>query len=375
MSATQRLAAVCQLPSGSPPKVGLDTCCVEYYLGNPPKQPWADCLDPLFQAAVNGHVELYVSTVVVSELLAHRYYASRNQAGYDPELDLLAILDRHFEVLDVNGDVARAAGRLRGTYLPGDKITLKTPDVLIGATSVSNAHAMFVTNDADLAEALQSVNCLYLRDIALEWLAGWFPASCLAGTHPIMPAAGGVGLPGNPTLVSSELGSIRPDPSASWQRILADALNVAAAVNVPCLFFVLSEQDGGATVTQEVLYWHDGLNRVPKKMVQRLHDHLGYSLRGTKSPRQGRSIHTFFCSSIARARAFQTTFASRSAHKRESEAWNSYLRPLWEFREALRMPQTTWLFCEDGVARSLNAGKTADAIVQAANVLGWKEER
>jgi predicted nucleic acid-binding protein len=375
MSATQQLAAVCQPPSGLPPKVGLDTCCVQYYIGNPPMQPWADCLDPLFQAAVNGHVELYVSTVVVSELLAHVHYASRKLAGYDPELDLLAILERHFEVLDVNEDVARAAGRLRGTYLSGDRITLKTPDALIGATSISNGHAMFVTNDAELAEALKSANCIYLRDIALEWLAGRFPVSCLAAHHPIMPAAGGIGLPGNPTLVSSELGSIRPDPSASWQRILADAMNVAAAVNVPCLFFVLSEQIAGATVTQEVLYWHDGLNRVPKKMVQRLHDHLGYSPRGGNPPRPGCSVHIFFCSSIAWARAFQTTFTDRSAHKRESQAWNVYLRPLWEFREALRMPQTTWLFCEDGVARSLDAAKTADAISQAANVLGWKEER
>jgi predicted nucleic acid-binding protein len=375
MSATQLLAAVCQPPSGSPPKVGLDTCCVQYYIGNPPLQPWADCLDPLFQAAVSGHVELYVSTVVVSELLAHVHYASRNRAGYDPELDLLAILDRHFEVLDVTGDVARAAGRLRGTHLPGDQIKLGTPDALIGATSIANGHTMFVTNDADLAEALQSTNCVYLRDVALEWLAGRFPGWCLAGAQPIAPATGGIGLPGNPTLVSSELGSIRPDPSATWQRILGDALNVAAAVNVPCLFFVLSEQNGGVPVTTEVLHWHDGLNRVPNKMIQRLNDHLGYSPRRTNPPRPGRSVHVFFCSSIARARAFQATFSNRSAHKRESEAWNGYIRPLWEFREALRLPQTTWLFCEDGVARSLDTAKTADAIAQAANVLGWKEGR
>lgn len=375
MSAMQQLAAVCQPPpSGSPPKVGLDTCCVQYYLGNPPLQPWADCLDPLFQAAVNGHVELYVSTVVVSELLAHMHFASRNRAGYDPELDLLAILDRHFEVLDVTGDVARAAGRLRGTHLPGDQMKLKTPDALIGATSLANGHTMFVTNDADLAEALQSTHCIYLRDIALEWLAGCFPASCMGGARPIAPVTTGVGLPGNPALVSSELGSIRPDPAATWQRILADALNIAA-VNVPCLFFVLSEQSGSATVTQEVLYWHDGLDRVPRKMVQRLNDHLGYSPRATNTPRPDRMVHAFFCSSIARTRAFQTSFVDRSAHKRESEAWNAYLRPLWDFREALRLPQTTWLLCEDGIARSLDATKTSDAIAQAANVLGWKEER
>lgn len=33
MSAMQRLAAICQPRSGSTPKVGLDTCCVQYYIG------------------------------------------------------------------------------------------------------------------------------------------------------------------------------------------------------------------------------------------------------------------------------------------------------------------------------------------------------
>ena len=113
MTATERLQTLCEPRAGVTPKIGLDTNCVQYYISDPPVQPWADCLDSIFQAGLGGQAELYVSTVVVSELLTHVHFAHRNN-GYDPELDLWAMLNRHFQVLDVCGDVAKAAGRLRG---------------------------------------------------------------------------------------------------------------------------------------------------------------------------------------------------------------------------------------------------------------------
>src|SRR3989337_2701447 len=112
-TAAKRIREVAQASTGEKAKVALDTCCVQYYISNPPVRPWADCLDPVFRAGLEGKVDLYVSTVVVSELLAHVHFTNRHRAGFDPELDLLAILNRHFQVLDVNGEVARAAGRLR----------------------------------------------------------------------------------------------------------------------------------------------------------------------------------------------------------------------------------------------------------------------
>src|SRR5437868_5597105 len=90
-TATERIHEIIRPSPNDKPKVGLDTNCVQYYISKPPIRPWADCLDPIFQAGLNGTVELYVSNVVVSELLAHVHYASRNRAGYDPELNLLAI--------------------------------------------------------------------------------------------------------------------------------------------------------------------------------------------------------------------------------------------------------------------------------------------
>ena len=188
-NATQRILETIQPTTGVRPRIGLDTCCVQYYISNPPVQPWADCLDPVFRAALDGRIELYVSTVVVSELLSHVYFSNRHRAGYDPEIDLLAILNRHFQVLDVNGSVASAAGRLRGNYIPGDRIALKTPDALIGATSLANGHTLFITNDSQLADALPPTGSIYLRDVALEWLSQNFPSTCfIEGSPPIVPA-------------------------------------------------------------------------------------------------------------------------------------------------------------------------------------------
>ncbi|MGA2464984.1 MAG: PIN domain-containing protein [Thermodesulfobacteriota bacterium] len=364
------------------PKVALDTCCVQYYISNPPVQPWADCLDPIFRAAIDGKIALYASTVVVSELLANVHFANRHNAGYDPELDLLAIMNRHFQILDVNGAVAKAAGRLRGSYVPGDNITLKTPDALIGATSLTNGHTLFVTNDAQLADALPDTNCIYLRDVALEWLAQNFPGPCLDGRGPISPCKSGKGLPTCVSAPSLELGGVQPDPSANWRRILKDAQTVASAVNEPCAFFVLTEKNGRKVETREVLFWHEGLRttRPSSRLFKRLKDHLEVLWDKEKERYEANSkkhVHGFVFASLARekARQNQPGFASKSDHQREADAWNGYLA-LWRtYRTCLDLPQVTWLLCENGAARPLDVAATVWFLDQAKNVLGWKDER
>ncbi|MCL4742293.1 MAG: PIN domain-containing protein [Phycisphaerales bacterium] len=378
-TATQLLAAACQPSAEGLPRIGLDTNCVQYYISNPPVQPWADCLDPIFQAGVAGQVELYVSTVVVSELLAHVHFAHRNNTGYDPELDLMAIMNRHFRILEVDGAVASAAGRLRGNYAPGDKLTLKTPDALIGATSLNHNHTLFVTNDAQLADALPPGACVYLRDVALEWLAEQFPSPCLADPEPVQMKSRGPGLPGNPTPASLELGSIQPAPTAKWDRILADALNVAAAINEPCIFFVLTAKNGRRWETTEVLFWNAGMNerRPWRKILRRLVEHLGYSRQTGSAANKKHRVHAFVASSLARARQRQTqaSFNSKTDHQREADAWCEYLGPFRLFREVLSLPQTTCLLCEDGVPRALAGAHTADFVRHACTVLGWGAEQ
>lgn len=380
-TAAERIRGIAEVEAPQKPKVALDTCCVQYYISDPPVQPWADCLDPIFRAALDGRIDLYVSTVVVSELLAHVHFAHRNR-GYDPELDLLAILNRHFQILEVDGEVARAAGRLRGNYVPGDKMALKTPDALIGATSIANGHTLFVTNDARLADALPDESCIYLRTAALELLEQWFPAPCLEKADPVSPARRGPGLPRGVSLATLELGSVRPDPSAGWRRILADAFTVASALNEPCVFLVLTRRSGRRTETEEVVFWHPGLNdaRPVSRILHRIREHLEVRYDEEKDrylAARGKAVHGFFFTSMIRERARQSQpcYASKSDHQREADAWNGYLAPLWRFRSALILPQTTWLFCEDGEARFLTSVEVLQFLNQAKNVLGWEDGR
>ena len=215
--------------------------------------------------------------------------------------------------------------------------------------------------------------------MALEWLAQQFPKACLADPTPVKCKTRGKGLPGKPNMATLELGSIQPDPAAKWDRILADCLNVAAALNEPCLFFVLSAKEGWKTETREVLFWHDGFaaNRDPKRVMRRLHDHLGYSPRTGTASNGKHSIHAFCAASLDRARARQTEprFTTRCNHDKEAEAWKEYLDLLWLYRQVISLPQTEWLLCEDGVVYRMNAGATVDLINRARNVLGWESDR
>jgi predicted nucleic acid-binding protein len=371
----EKIQELLQTTVGQKPKVALDTCCVQYYLSNPPLQPWADCLDPIFSAGLEGKLELYVSTVVVSELLAHIHFTNRDRAGFDPELDLLAILNRHFQMLEVNGEVARAAGRLRGNYVPGDRMALKTPDALIGATSLANGHTLFITNDAQLADALPETNCVYLRQAVLELLAERFSYECVDGV-PVVPIRRGRGLSSGIALATLELGSVRPDPTATWKRLLGDAFTVASVLTEPCLVFVLTEKQSRLIEAKEILFWHEGLSeeRKPERLLRRVQEHLGYSPRTGQAQNTTGHVWVFCFSSLARERARQSdpAFASESDHQRFGDAWNSYLIPLWRFRSGLTFPQTTWLFCEDGTARYLKVLETLEFLEQAKNVFGWE---
>lgn len=381
-AALQRLHEICIGSPSSKPKVAMDTNCVRYYINNPPVQPWADCLDPIFRAGIDGKVELYVSTVVVAELLAHVHFASRHQTGVDPELDLLAILNRHFQLLDVNGDVARAAGRLRGNYVPGDRMALKTPDALIGATSLANGHTLFVTNDAQLADALPEASCIYLQGAALEYLAEQFPQNCLDHTTPVKPTRRGPGLPAGIALATPELGSVKPDPAATWRRLLADAFVVSSALNEPCVFLVLTKRNGRRTETAEVLFWHPDLEkaRPAEHILRRVREHLDVRYdkqKGQHIANPEKGCHGFIFTSLTRERARQSQpcYASKSENQRFADALKIYFTPLWHFRKGLVLPQTTWLFCEDGVARYLKPAETLAFLDKAKNVFGWEEGR
>jgi predicted nucleic acid-binding protein len=364
-AAVEQLQEILTGQTTQKPKVALDTNCVQYYISNPPVQPWADCLDSIFQAALDGRIELYVSTVVVSELLAHVHFAHRNK-GYDPELDLLAILHRHFQMLDVNGDVARAAGRLRGTFVPGDKMSLKTPDALIGATSLANGHTLFITNDAQLAQALPTESCVYLKELALQWLANHFPAECVYISRNVKPPKSGAAIH-YISSDASEVGALKLSHSVPWRRVFAAVWASANLINEPCVFFVLTQRNGRKEEATEVFFWHEALeeNRPAERIVKYLRRYVAH-------PEKHAYGLVFTSLKRERARQAQPCFASKSDHQRESEAWKAYLAPLWRFCPALTLPGTSWLLCEDGEARYLKPAETQQFLNKANNVIAWE---
>lgn len=369
-----RIREIVEVAASRRPKVALDTCCVQYYISNPPVQPWADCLDPIFQAALNGRIELYLSTVVVSELLAHVHFASRRN-GYDPEHDLLSILNRHFQILDVNGEVARTAGRLRG-----NRMTLKTPDALIGATSLTNGHTLFVTNDAQLSEALPSESCLYLRAAVVDLLKQRFPEPCV-DADPIKPSCG-QGWPRGLSLANSELGSVKPDPSVNWKCVLTDAFTVASALNEPCVFLILTNKDKSEMENVEILFWQETSegNRQSKRIIKHLMEHLQIRYNREKevyeaNPKKSAFVFLFTSMERERVRQSQPCYASKREHQQEADAWEKYIFPLWGFRFVLRLPQTICLLCEDGEAHMLKPTETLEFLDHAKNVFGWEDGR
>lgn len=369
-TATDRILGLTLAANGRS-KVALDTCCVRYFLED--IKPFSNCLTPIFQAGLNGIIDLYVSTVVVSELLAFLIQKPRDQAGYDPDLFLTALINQHFSVIDVDEPIARTAGRLRGNVPK-----LKTPDALIGATSLSHGHTIFITNDTDLARALPNNNCIFLRDAALEWLAQNFPQPVLHRQRSVARLKNGPGLPRTTSLSHLNLGCVKPASSVRWQRILTDATTVASAINEPCAFFVLSETNQRKQNIGEVLFWHRSFmdTNPSTNIIKRLREHLGYSTRTGIARNRGSRIHGFIFTSLTREKTLQNQpyFASKHAHTKEADAWNDYLTLFRTFRSCLDLPQTTWLLCEDGAARLLDIAATVRFLNQAKNVLGWKDE-
>jgi hypothetical protein len=172
---------------------------------------------------------------------------------------------------------------------------------------------------------------------------------------------------------------VKPDPFATWKRLLADAFTVASSLAEPCVCFVLTKRRGRRVEAKEVLFWHEGLNesRPPMRLLRHLQKHLGYAQQTGRAENAGSHVWAFCFTSIARERARQSdpAFASKSDCQRLADVLSGYLMPLWRFRSGLALPQTTWLLCEDGVARYLKAGDTLRFFDQAKNVLGWEDGR
>lgn len=278
-------------------------------------------------------VDLYISVVVASEILAHVHFDRRDRMGYDPELFLTETLQRNFEIIDIDRNIAKTSGILRADHAHSNnlgKISLKTPDAIIGATSINQAHTLLITNDAQLAKALPSSSCIYLRELALEWLEQNFPLQCLGSSTPIQPNKTSQGLL-NRVILPSELCAIAPDSTATYNCILADAYITASAFNEPCLFFLLINRVSGVIEIEKILSWHKGLGQMRPifRYIKYLKEFLEYKKQrgGTLTTTRDKEIHVFYFTSLNREtiRQQQTNFASKSSLQKKADTWHNYL--------------------------------------------------
>ncbi len=358
--------------------IAMDTNCVAYYLED--VRPWSSILEPVFEAALAGALELYVSTVVVSELLSFAHFESRARVGYDPELSLLATLQRHFEMVDVTERVARVAGRLRGTHLPGGKMSLKTPDCLIGATSLSDRHDVFLTNDEQLFHALSGINTIFLKDVALNWIADHFPSKVIESGASLTPGALKTALPAGVSAGSGlGLGAIMPESNIDWQDVLFTSFQVAGALNEPCAMCVLAASSAPDASIEEILFWHEGIERERpyRRIVRRVQEHLGMQAAAAYGPTtdeqpNGKCAYIFVHSSRAREelRQKEAEFLSKSEYQRNVDAWKKYLGPLRAFGALVGISPVRVFLCEGGEARQLKAAAGSDFVAIANNVFG-----
>lgn len=117
----------------------VDTAPIIYVLESHARL--ADRFAPLFERQEQGRVSLAVSTVTMAEVLAGPYAAGEE-----------ALARRYREVLeswqlvDLTGDIAEQAARLRARY------KLKLPDALQLATALAINADAFITHDRDFGK-------------------------------------------------------------------------------------------------------------------------------------------------------------------------------------------------------------------------------
>jgi predicted nucleic acid-binding protein len=117
--------------------VGLDTMVFIYYIEDRP--PYAEALNPFFQAVDDRHIEAITSVITLTEVLV-RPIRLKNDLLVARYRELLSS-GRGLSVLSPSERIAEEAAILRANH------AFRTPDALQIATAVLSGAAAFLTND------------------------------------------------------------------------------------------------------------------------------------------------------------------------------------------------------------------------------------
>ncbi|HEX4960551.1 MAG TPA: PIN domain-containing protein [Thermoanaerobaculia bacterium] len=134
-------------------RLGTDTAPLIYFIEGHPK--YRSLVRVVFERAETGEIELFTSTVTLTEVLAHPLEKQAEEIAKAYKTILLE--SPHLHVLDVNVRIAEKAAKLRARY------RLKTPDAIQIAVAIQAGCEGFLTNDKD-HKRVQEVRVLFLGD-------------------------------------------------------------------------------------------------------------------------------------------------------------------------------------------------------------------
>lgn len=126
-------------PKGA--RIVVDACLLIYYVEN--IEPYASQLQPLFESAVQGDVEISTSELSLLEVWIKPFQTGDNDLI--EHYSRLLFWTNGLTMNPITRDVLEQAARLRGKYK-----SLRTPDAIHLASAMTRQCGAFVTNDAKL---------------------------------------------------------------------------------------------------------------------------------------------------------------------------------------------------------------------------------
>ena len=134
-------------------RLGTDTAPLIYFIESHPQ--YGPLVKVVFKRAQAGQVELFTSTLTLTEVLAHPLEKQAEEIAKAYKSILLE--SPHLHVFDVDIRIAEKAAELRARY------RLKTPDAIQIAVAIQAGCEVFLTNDKD-HKRVQEVRVLFLGD-------------------------------------------------------------------------------------------------------------------------------------------------------------------------------------------------------------------
>lgn len=134
--------------------VGLDTAPLIYFIEE--HSGYASIVNPFFESAQRGELQLVTSTITLLEVLVHPL-RHKNEALAQQYYDIL-LSSPYVAILPVTFATAQVAAELRAEH------NLKTPDAIQVATALSHRADAFLTGDRDIHD-IEGLALLKLHEL------------------------------------------------------------------------------------------------------------------------------------------------------------------------------------------------------------------